>query len=40
MTLELPGLDEKDLKVEVEVDVLAISVEKKVEHSVYKTQDS
>ena len=31
VTVELPGLDEKDVKVEVEDDVLTISGEKKVE---------
>lgn len=33
VTVELPGLDEKDVKVQVEDDVLTISGEKKVEQT-------
>ena len=33
VTIELPGLDEKDVKVQVEDDVLTISGEKKVEQT-------
>lgn len=33
VTVELPGLDEKDVKVEVDDDVLTISGEKKVEQT-------
>lgn len=33
VTVELPGLDEKDVKVQVEGDVLTVSGEKKVEHT-------
>jgi HSP20 family protein len=40
VTVELPGLDEKDVKVEVEDDVLTISGEKKVEHTDDKTHYS
>ena len=37
VTIELPGLDEKDVKVQVEDDVLTISGEKKVEQTDDKT---
>lgn len=37
VTVELPGLDEKDVKVQVEDDVLTISGEKKVEQTDDKT---
>jgi HSP20 family protein len=40
VSVELPGLDEKDVKVEVEDDVLSISGEKKVERSDEKTHFS
>ncbi len=40
VTVELPGLDEKDVKVQVEDDVLTISGEKKVEHTDDKTHYS
>ena len=40
VTVELPGLDEKDVKVEVEDDVLTISGEKKVEQTDDKTHYS
>ena len=40
VTVELPGLDEKDVKVQVENDVLTISGEKKVEHTDDKTHYS
>lgn len=40
VTVELPGLDEKDVKVQVEEDVLTISGEKKVEHTDDKTHYS
>ena len=40
VTVELPGLDEKDVKVLVEDDVLTISGEKKVEHTDDKTHYS
>jgi HSP20 family protein len=40
VTVELPGLDEKDIKVLVEDDVLTISGEKKVEHTDDKTHYS
>ena len=33
VTIELPGFDEKDVKVQIEDDVLTISGEKKVEQS-------
>lgn len=33
VTIELPGLDEKDVKVQIEDDVLTISGEKKVEQT-------
>lgn len=33
VTIELPGLDEKDIKVQIEDDVLTISGEKKVEQT-------
>lgn len=33
VTIELPGLDEKDVKVQVEDDILTISGEKKVEQT-------
>src|SRR5690349_3521005 len=35
--VELPGLDEKDLKVQIEDDVLTVSGEKKVEKADEKT---
>lgn len=38
--VELPGLDEKDVKVMIEDDVLSISGEKKVEHTDEKTHFS
>ena len=37
---ELPGLDEKDVKVQIEDDVLAVSGEKKVERTDDKTHYS
>ncbi|MEK7993568.1 MAG: Hsp20/alpha crystallin family protein [Planctomycetota bacterium] len=40
VAVELPGLDEKDVKVQVEDDVLTISGEKKVEHTDEKTHYS
>lgn len=40
VTVELPGLDEKDVKVTVEDDVLTITGEKKVEHTDEKTHYS
>ena len=40
VTVELPGLEEKNVKVEVEDDVLTISGEKKVEQSDDKTHYS
>jgi HSP20 family protein len=40
VTVELPGLDEKDVKVQVEDDVLTISGEKKIEHTDDKTHYS
>ncbi len=40
VTCELPGLDEKDVKVTVEDDVLSITGEKKVEHTDDKTHYS
>ncbi len=40
VTVELPGLDEKDVKVTVEDDVLSISGEKKVEKTDDKTHYS
>ncbi|MDP1964456.1 MAG: Hsp20/alpha crystallin family protein [Reyranella sp.] len=40
VTVELPGLDEKDVKVQVGNDVLTISGEKKVERSDEKTHYS
>ncbi len=40
VTLELPGLDEKDVKVQVEDDVLTISGEKNVEQTDDKTHYS
>jgi len=40
VTVELPGLDEKDVKVTVEDDVLTISGEKKIEHTDEKTHFS
>lgn len=40
VSVELPGLDEKDVKVQVEDDVLTISGEKKVEHTDDKTHFS
>lgn len=40
VTVELPGLDEKDVKVQIEDDVLTISGEKKVERTDEKTHYS
>ena len=40
VTVELPGLDEKDVKVQIEDDVLTISGEKKVERTDDKTHYS
>lgn len=40
VTVELPGLDDKDVKVEVENDVLTISGEKRVEQTDGKTHYS
>jgi HSP20 family protein len=40
VTVELPGLDEKDVKVQVENDVLTISGEKNVEKTDEKTHYS
>ena len=40
VSVELPGLDEKDVKVLVEDDMLTISGEKKVEHTDDKTHYS
>ena len=40
VTVELPGLDERDVKVQVEDDVVSISGEKKVEHTDDKTHYS
>ena len=40
VNVELPGLDEKDVKVTVEDDLLSISGEKKVEHTDDKTHFS
>jgi HSP20 family protein len=40
VTVELPGLDEKDVKASVEDDVLTISGEKKVERTDEKTHYS
>jgi HSP20 family protein len=40
VTIELPGLDEKDIKVQVDDDVLTVSGEKKVEHTDEKTHYS
>lgn len=40
VTVELPGLDEKDVKVQLENDVLTISGEKKVEQTDDKTHYS
>jgi HSP20 family protein len=40
ITVELPGLDEKDVKVLVEKDVLTISGEKKIERTDDKTHYS
>ena len=37
VNIELPGLDEKDIKVQVEDDVLTVSGEKKIERSDDKT---
>ena len=37
VNIELPGLDEKDIKVQVEDDVLTVSGEKKVERTDDKT---
>lgn len=40
VTIELPGLDEKDVKVTIEDDLLSITGEKKVEHTDDKTHFS
>jgi HSP20 family protein len=40
VSIELPGLDEKDIKVEVEDDVLTVSGEKRVEQTDEKTHYS
>lgn len=40
VSVELPGLDEKDVKVQVEDDVLTISGEKKIERADDKTHYS
>jgi HSP20 family protein len=40
VAVELPGLDEKEVKVEIDDDVLTISGEKKVEHTDDKTHYS
>ena len=40
VSVELPGLDEKDVKVTVEDDLLSIAGEKKVEHTDDKTHFS
>ena len=40
VTIELPGLDDKDVKVQVDGDLLTISGEKKVERSDEKTHYS
>lgn len=40
VNVELPGLDEKDVKVTVEDDLLSIAGEKKVEHTDDKTHFS
>jgi HSP20 family protein len=40
VTVELPGLDDKDVKVEIEDDILTISGEKKVERTDEKTHYS
>ena len=40
ISVELPGLDEKDVKVTVDNDLLTISGEKKVEHTDEKTHFS
>ncbi|MFO1159131.1 MAG: Hsp20/alpha crystallin family protein [Reyranellaceae bacterium] len=40
VTIELPGLDDKDVKVQIEGDLLTISGEKKVERSDDKTHYS
>jgi HSP20 family protein len=40
VNVELPGLDEKDVKVTVEDDLLSITGEKKVEHTDDKTHFS
>lgn len=40
VSVELPGLDEKDVKVVVEDDVLTVTGEKKVEHTDEKTHYS
>lgn len=40
VSVELPGLDEKDVKVTVDGDMLSISGEKKVEHTDDKTHFS
>ncbi len=40
INVELPGLDEKDVKVTIEDDLLAIAGEKKVEHTDDKTHFS
>lgn len=40
VSVELPGLDEKDVKVTIEDDLLSIAGEKKVEHADEKTHFS
>jgi HSP20 family protein len=40
LSIELPGLDEKDVKVTVEDDVLGITGEKRIEHTDEKTHYS
>lgn len=40
VSIELPGLDEKDIKVQIEDDVLTVSGEKKVERTDDKTHYS
>jgi HSP20 family protein len=40
VNVELPGLDEKDVKVTIEGDLLSISGEKKIEHADEKTHFS
>jgi HSP20 family protein len=40
VSVELPGLDEKDIKVQVADDVMTVSGEKKIEHTDEKTHYS